>query len=578
VIAVQGLHFSYTDQDHAPPTLQDINLSIPKAGYVAILGPNGSGKSTLGRCLNGLLQPTSGSVTVDGLDTADAEHTWEIHRLVGMIFQNPDNQLVSTTVERELAFGLENIGIEPAEIQSRVAESLDRFDLGHIKLHAPHRLSGGQKQRLAIAAVMAMRPRYLICDEPTALLDPRGRSEVIEMITAMHRDYGISVVHITQFPEEAEGADQVIIIQDGRIAVQSVPAETIADAGCLQTYGLSVPVAVHVADKVRTKGVPLTSGIVSAEQLVRAVKQWPPSSKSAAQETATVAVEPAPDAMAELKQVSFTYSTHAKAAAAALSDVSIRIERGTFTALIGPNGSGKSTLMQHLNALIQSDQGEVLIDGVSLKAKQTDLVIIRQQVGLVFQFPEAQLFEETVFQDVAFGPTNLGIMGEALRDTVNEALRDVRLDPDVFSTRTPFSLSGGEKRRVAIAGILAMKPLFLVLDEPTAGLDAVGIAQVEAILKRFQAAGGTVLLVSHDMDLVGRMAERVIVLDEGRIVGDGPPQEVFAENEIMETTGLHCPTLSYVLSELHELGYPVSAWNFDIDLAAESIAAAIDLN
>lgn len=577
MIAVQGLHFSYTDPNHSPPTLQDIDLTIPKAGYVAILGPNGSGKSTLGRCLNGLLEPTSGSVTVDGLDTANAVHTWEIHRLVGMIFQNPDNQLVSTTVERELAFGLENIGLEPAEIQSRVAESLHRFGLGHLKLHAPHRLSGGQKQRLAIAAVMAMRPQYLICDEPTALLDPHGRAEVIEMITALHSDHGISVVHITQFPEEAAGADEVIIMHDGRIAVQSIPSDTLANAGCLRSYGLAIPVAVSLADKVRTKGVPLTPGIVNPEQLVRAVSQWPPSSQTVAQEPIIIDAEPVRDVIAELKHVSFTYYSHAKAASAALTDVSLCIERGSFTALIGPNGSGKSTLMQHLNALIQSEQGEVLINGVCLTSKQTDLVLVRQQVGLVFQFPEAQLFEETVFKDVAFGPTNLGIVGEALEDTVAEALRDVRLDPDTFSKRTPFSLSGGEKRRVAIAGILAMKPTFLVLDEPTAGLDAVGIAQVEEILKRFQATGGTVLLVSHDMDLVAQLAQRVIVLDEGRIVADGSPQMVFAANDIMEATGLHRPTISYVLDELHRLGYPVSTKDFDIDMAAESIIAAIDL-
>jgi energy-coupling factor transport system ATP-binding protein len=279
----------------------------------------------------------------------------------------------------------------------------------------------------------------------------------------------------------------------------------------------------------------------------------------------------------ELQEVCYTYQSDTGVAPPALDGVTLSIDSGSFIALVGPNGSGKSTLMQHLNGLLMPDSGNVLIDGLDLTTKDTDLKSIRQQVGLIFQFPEAQLFEETVYDDVAFGPRNLGISEDEVKDRVGRALEQVRIDPDVFASRVPFTLSGGEKRRVAIAGILAMHPRFLVLDEPTAGLDAEGIHQIEDILLRFQETGGTTILVSHDMDLVARLAERVVVLDCGRIIADESPYTLFLKKDLLSSIRLQPPGLTYILSGLVDAGYSVNPAIFEIDVAADGIADCLGI-
>ena len=576
MIVVEDVHYQYTTGDKTSPALNGISLTITEADCLGIIGPNGSGKSTLARCLNGLIHPTDGRVMINGLDTSDPTHSWEIYRQVGMIFQNPDNQLISTTVERELAFGLENIGLPTREIHERVEWALDRFHLIEYRLYPPHRLSGGEKQRLAIAAVVAMHPRYLVCDEPTALLDPTTRSEIMSLILSLRHEYQMGIVYITQYPEEAVMMDHAILMAEGRIVVDAEPAIVFGDAERLARYGLDAPLAIRLAKALRTRQLDVPDDIVLTETLIDHISQWTPVDKAPdIREPTMPVINDTKEPVVEFQDITYTYSPDTILAAPALRGVSVRIYPGECVALIGPNGSGKSTFIQHINRLLTPASGTVHINGMDLSDPAIDLRHIRQQVGLIFQFPEAQLFEDRVFDDVAFGPRNMGVPEDVISERVHQALVQVHLDPERFADRHPFSLSGGEKRRAAIAGILAMEPDILALDEPTAGLDPEGIRQIETIFRTYRDTGATLLLISHDMDLVARLADRVIVMKDGQIIADDVPHRLFTDDIHIENWSLERPILCHLLAAVRSSGIPVSAGFFDVEEAADMIRRSV---
>lgn len=251
--------------------LDHINISIHKGEFVAIIGTNGSGKSTLAKHFNALLTPNSGQCIVNGLDTLVAENTWEIRQSVGMVFQNPDNQIVATLVEEDVAFGPENLGVEPAEIRKRVAEALQDVGMQEYRQHSPHLLSGGQKQRVAIAGVLAMRSDCLVLDEPTAMLDPQGRQEVLSTVLRLHREQKITVVYITHFMEEAVAADRVIVMEQGKVVMEGVPKEVFSQVNRLKELGLDVPVAAELSYRLRQLNMAIPEKVISDEELVVAV-------------------------------------------------------------------------------------------------------------------------------------------------------------------------------------------------------------------------------------------------------------------------------------------------------------------
>lgn len=251
--------------------IEDLSLEIEEGSYVALVGPNGSGKSTLARHFNAILTPTSGEVMVDGLSTADEQNCWEIRRRVGMVFQNPDNQIVATTVEEDVAFGLENLGVAPELIRRRVAETLDMIGLSSYAQQPPHLLSGGQKQKLSIAGIIAMRPRCLVLDEPTAMLDPRGRTEVLGTVKQLNSQEKITVVHITHFMEEALEADQVVVLAEGKIVRIGEPQEIFGGELNLEELGLEVPTVPKLAHILRQGGLKIPDGVISMEQLVNSL-------------------------------------------------------------------------------------------------------------------------------------------------------------------------------------------------------------------------------------------------------------------------------------------------------------------
>ncbi len=275
IISVQNVTFEYTREEGSEPVtaMKNVSFEIETGTFTAIIGKNGSGKSTLAKNLNGLLIPTSGDIIVGGYNTKDDAHIWDIRQTAGMVFQNPDNQLVSAIVEDDVAFGPENLGVEPAEIRRRVDKALEAVNMGQFKKKAPHLLSGGQKQRIAIAGVVAMKPRCIIFDEPTAMLDPKGRKEIMAIIDELHRE-GITVVLITHFMEEAVRADRVIIMNEGSILLDGTPAEVFSHGELMKSVNLDVPPIVELADKLREAGVNVPDEIINEEEMVEFLCQY----------------------------------------------------------------------------------------------------------------------------------------------------------------------------------------------------------------------------------------------------------------------------------------------------------------
>lgn len=254
-------------------SLRGVNITVKEGEFVVVLGHNGSGKSTFAKHMNALLLPAGGKIYIDSIDATDPENTWEVRKRAGMVFQNPDNQMVATVVEEDVAFGPENLGIEPSEIRNRVDKSLKEVNMYEYRKHAPHLLSGGQKQRVAIAGIIAMRPKIIILDEPTAMLDPSGREEVMKTIRQLNEEYNITIVHITHFMEEAVQGDRIVVMEEGKIIIDDTPRNVFKNVELLKSIGLDVPQVTELAHELIKDGVPLDEGILNIEEMVEAICQ-----------------------------------------------------------------------------------------------------------------------------------------------------------------------------------------------------------------------------------------------------------------------------------------------------------------
>ncbi len=273
-IRAERLFFEYVDEESGSriPVLKDLNLTINQGEFVAVLGHNGSGKSTFAKHCNAVLLPTTGKVFVNGIDTSDEERLFEVRQHVGMVFQNPDNQIVATIVEEDVAFALENLGVEPQEIRRRVDEALKQVEMYEYREHAPHQLSGGQKQRVAIAGILAMRPDCIVLDEPTAMLDPRGRREVLKTIRQLNRDFGTTVILITHYMDEAVKADRVVVMDDGKILLDGTPKEVFPQVELLKSVGLDVPQVTELIYELKKEGLDLPDDVLTEDECVEVLK------------------------------------------------------------------------------------------------------------------------------------------------------------------------------------------------------------------------------------------------------------------------------------------------------------------
>lgn len=590
MIECRGVSFSY---DGVAPALDGIDLNIEEGEFFCILGGNGSGKSTFAKHLNALLQPDAGTVCVNGMDASDPELVYDIRSTAGMVFQNPDDQLVATLVEDDVAFGPENLGVESAQIAQHVREALKAVGLVGFERHETHALSGGQKQRVALAGVLAMEPRVLILDEASSMLDPRGRKGLMKACHALH-ERGMTIVMITHFMEEAAEADRVAVFQAGRVAMLGTPEEILTRADELARLNLDIPASCCFGRALRAKGVPICAQVREADMVADIVQAYaersrtgiagrPFASDPRIPDNVSSAIDGADalEPVIEISHLSYSYSLsarerrrwHKRSAAEgasnkqalwgndpsspwALRDVSLTVRRGEFLGLAGHTGSGKSTLVQHLNGLIRPQEGSVYALGLDLSSKK-DAAAVKAKVGVVFQYPERQLFAETVAQDVAFGPHNLGLSQTEVARRVASSLARVGLDLATVGDKSPFELSGGQQRRVAFAGVLAMEPEVLVLDEPMAGLDPAARSDFLGLIDRLHRDGLTVVMVSHGMDDLANCCDRIVVMNEGTVFAEGTPAQVFAYADELKSIGLGVPAAQRMALALARADVPL---------------------
>lgn len=560
MIEFKDVYFEYRSQSADQPATRAINgidEIIREGEFVAVLGRNGSGKSTMARLMNALLLPTRGTVWVEGMDTSKGEMVWEIRKTLGMVFQNPDNQIVATTVEEDLAFGPENLGVNPAEIRKRIIDAARYVGMEEHMRHSPHMLSGGQKQRVAIAGILAMEPKCIVLDESTSMLDPKGRKEVLNLVRTLNRDRKITIILITHHMEEAVDADRVMVMDNGRIVMDGTPREIFARVDELKKVGLNVPSVTQLMHELKSKGFALEGPVLTveeAEESLKAVLDKRRKTRGAPDDTAGAGAPS--EVIVRIRDLTHVYMPGTTFEKKALDNVSMDIMKGEILGIIGHTGSGKSTLVQHLNGLLKPTSGSVEVDG--LECGKKTLKELRQKVGLIFQYPEHQLFEETVYKDIIFGPTRMGLSVEEIQERVKRVLKILGLSEELLE-KSPFELSGGQKRRVAIAGVLAMEPKILVLDEPTAGLDPQGSEEVFSFLTRLNKANGTtILIISHNMDQVAAYCDRVAVLNKGRLEMLDTPRRVFSHGERLHELGLGIPEITRLFRNLARAGYPVS--------------------
>lgn len=506
--------------------LDDVTLEVCRGERVCVLGANGSGKSTLASVICGLLAPDEGDVELAGHAVCtggvpDLAAYRDARRQLGLVFQNPDDQIVTSVVADDVAFGPENLGVPRAQISVRVARELRRVAMEKYAHADPSRLSGGQRQRVCIAGALAMEPAVLVLDEPSSLLDVRGRAAIMRVMGRLAAA-GATLVHVTHFMDEALAADRVVVMQHGHVALEGTPGEVFAakNAQVIEALGLEMPFEARLAVALRQAGA--AGGAIAAPGA--------PSDEKPA------ACAPAAEPLAILaRDLVFSYGPDAQA----LDGVSLEVPVHATTAIVGQTGSGKSTLLRLLCGLEAADAGSLTVCGINAATKRGRRQV-RRAVGYVMQHPERQLFAQTVAEDVAFGPRNQGLSAAEVERRVAHALDLVGLADrrDV----SPFELSGGQQRLAAIAGVLAMEPELLVLDEPTAGLDPRGRARLRALMADLAAHGVTLLQVTHSMEDAAR-ADHVVVLDQSRVLAAGTPAEVFcpANEPQLTAVGLGLP-------------------------------------
>ena len=547
MIRAEQVRFQYKKRDvdgnviATEEILKGVDLTIKKGEFIALLGRNGSGKTTFSKQLNAILRPSEGTVTVDEMGTRDADKLYEIRQRVGMVFQNPDNQMVAASVEEEVAFGPENLGMESDTIVARVKQALEQVRMWKRRKTAPNHLSGGQKQRIAIAGILAMHPDYIVLDEPTAMLDPKGRKEVMEALQRLNQEQEMTVILITHDMEEAALASRVILLADGQMRFDGRPEKFFGADALLAEMGMEAPLSYRVQQAMGS-AANLQSGAGEKRDKCKI--------------DALDKFEKDKDLLS-LQHVSYIYSPGTAYEKVALDDVNLSLGKGEIVGLAGHTGSGKSTMIQLLNGLLKPTSGTVTFEGKDIHAKGYSGNYLRSKVGMVFQYPEHQMICDTVWEDVAFGPSKQGLTGEACETRVEEALRFVDL-PEKYYQASPLQLSGGQKRRVAIAGVLAMHPEYIILDEPAAGLDAAGKREIFDRIRRMSREQGIgVLLVSHSMEDLAEYADRIIVLDDGKKILDDRPAQIFAKRETLADCGLDVPETVKLADKLRANGYQI---------------------
>lgn len=517
--------------DDGCPVLKDVSLDVRPGERVALMGANGSGKSSLLRVACGLRAALGGSVDVDGIsvDWTDPSSLRRCRQFVGLVGQDPDDQMVASSLFEEVAFGPCNLGLDPADVRARVAEALERCGLVGLDKREVATLSGGERQRAAFAGVVAMRPRYLLLDEPTSMLDPRARTGTLDVVDDLAGS-GCGIVHVTHRLDDVIAYDRVIVLDAGSIAWEGTPIGLLTDESAFTRSRCTCSRWLNAASALVAEGLlPSDAPFQSARQCVGMLGE------EGCSRLRELLSEPGFDAHSGLGSRSedvlaalhlgFSYA----ASEPALRDVSLALRPGEVALVLGATGSGKSTLLQLLAGLAEPSVGDVLVRGGASSPRE---------VGVSFQRASDQLFASSALDDVCFGPRNLGHSQAEALCLAQEALALVGMSADAFGTRSPFALSGGQARRVALAGVLAMGTPIVALDEPTVGLDADGIRDLLGVVRSLARRGVGVVLVTHDAEVFEDVATTAYVLCAGSVVLQGPAGDVLSNVGALEACGL----------------------------------------
>lgn len=517
MIEVSDVCFSYGEEG----VLDHVSLCVGAGERVVLLGPNGSGKSTLVRLINGSIAPSEGSVLVDGCPEG-------LSHLVGYVRQDPRNQIVSSLVSDEVAFGPRNLGLPREEVLRRVDEALEACGICELRSRATTELSGGQQQLVAIAGVLAMRPRYLVLDEVGAHLDAAARrrvSDVVERLLAR----GVGVLEVTHDPLALFGAARAAVLAAGRVAWQGTPRELFLSDEALALAGLGEDFSARLLGVAVRRGLSVGS-------------RPDPRALASHLRRGDVCSSGQPRAKALFRPYSTSRMVFARGSHFSLRDVSLDL--GGVTLVLGPSGSGKTTLARLLAGVLEPDAGEVLLDGRPVRAGR---------VGLSFQRPGDQLFCDTVFDDIAYGPRARGLSERRVDMAVRAAAHDLDVGERLFD-RSPFDLSGGQMRRVALAGVIACEPGAYVFDEPTAGLDGPSRAEFRHLIRRLAAGGSPVVVVTHDAGEWLDEVTSVVLLRDGAVIQQVEASVAGSSPELFWAAGLEAPLIVSLRSELRARG------------------------
>ncbi len=564
VISLEDVTFTYEGDVVA---LRDLTLTARKGEFVVVLGANGAGKSTLCYLLSGIVPHIyggrrSGYVSVVGPDPWD-EPLYSTSQRCGVLMQDPEVQLFMPTLQSELAFGPSNLGVPRQEILERTRDALSLVRLEGLERHNPRDLSGGQKQRAALASILTMAPQVLVLDEPTSQLDPLGRWEVVEAIERLKQKGDLTIIMTTHETEEIlRLADQVLVLDKGHTVLQGTPREVFGRPEELEAAGVRTPSLILIKSTlIQPDGGPGAPGDeeedrvdLTLSQVASEIQQGVERGRLTVRPEALSRPEPTPaEAEVILEARGLTMEYPGPPSVVALKDVDLQIRQGEFVGIVGQNGSGKSTLVKCFVGLLRPKAGDVLFRGESIRGLSVGE--IARRIGLVLQNPDYQLFTSYSHEEIRFGLRNVGVPEDEIEQRVDEALEMVGLteEADLF----PFRLSFGDRRKLAVAATMALGPEVLIMDEPTTAQDHRGRYQLADLAKRFhEEREGTVLMITHDVDLIARYAHRLIVLYEGEVLLDGPTAEVFAQVEELKRSFVIPPVAAQLSRELSSIGVP----------------------
>ena len=553
LIEAKGVGVCYGLDDLA--ALVHVSVTVRAGELVALVGSNGSGKSTLGRLLCGAQLASAGSVSVNGCDPAVSEtDRCRVRAAVGMVCQDPSDQIVATRVMDEVAFGPRNLGLPEDEVRERVREALERTGLSGFEERDTTALSGGEQQRVAIAGMLAMRPRYLVLDETTAQLDAAARPAFRELFCRLVHQDGLGVVQITHDPVEILTSDRVVVLDGGHVAWEGTPSGLLQDksasAGVLPTEDAYVRALRALVETGKMDGgIPSPTELIQrlagaqgsiGHRVMDALRPCASSDRPDRQHEVDAALKP----LLTVRGLSFAYGT-----SSILRDVNLDVRAGSILLLAGRSGIGKSMLAQLVAGLLQPDAGAVRLNGRQVHVGD---------VACAFQCPEYQFFCDTVFDELAFAPRTTGMSEPAMREHVDHAAELLGIDRALFD-RYPFELSGGQARRVALASALCTPSDLCILDEPTAGLDAEGRISIRSLVRSLADEGRAVIVISHDLDEWLGSVDEVAMLGEGRVLWRGAPAACAAAPEVFARCGLAAPFITRLTAEWEGHDVPAPA-------------------